>query len=296
MRILFTSTARVKKTAKFLSVASEFSLLACQQQVAKVCGYRDWHDLEQAVRAQTSAVNQTIPIDTEVDIITALAGSLRLTAGDVQHATTAARLLGTSEPNLHHAVEVRRRLFEATDLPPSRRGEPGWVVNTKVRGREKEPAIIRSAGKAVVLITRSSDATLVADTEIISPRHALPLFIPWRLYFPYGFCTEENGEKVVFSRDYHPMWRIRTDQTPERLQPWEPIYNQSMQHFWGDGPIDWQNPALEADAIDLLENLGVRSMPRLVDLLPSMIRKNLRIGEAVSDVNKRHMDSLASMV
>lgn len=296
MRILFTSIERAKKTAKLLSTGSGFPLSVCQQQVAKACGYRDWHDLEASIQAQASVADQTIPIDVEIGLITTLAGNLRLSAGAVQHAITTARLLGTSAPNLRHAVEVRRQLFIETDLPTSRSGEPGWVVNTKVRGRAKEPAIIRSSGKAVVLITRSSDATLVADTEITSPRKALPLFIPWRLYFPYGLWIEENGEKVIFSRDYHPMWRIRTNQAPERLQPWDSITHKSMQHFWGDGPIDWQDPNLEADAVAVLEKLGVRSMPHLVDLLPSMIHGNHRIGEAVYEAKKRHMSSLKATV
>jgi len=292
MRITFTSTTRAKKTAKLLSTSSEVPLSTCQQQVAKACGYRDWHDLEASIQAQTSAADQIIPIDLEIRLIVTLTNNLQLAAGDVQHAIATARLLGAAKPNLRRAIEVRRQIFTETDLPQSHPGKPGWVVNTKVPGLTKEPAIIRSSGKAVVLITQSSDATLVADTEITSPRKALPLFIPWRLYFPYGLWVEENGDKVVFSRDYHPMWRIRVGQAPERLQPWASIAHHSMQNFWGDGAINWQNPTLEADAIDLLEQLGVRSMPHLVDLLPSMIHENHQIGEAVSEAKKRHMSSL----
>lgn len=293
MRIIFTSIERVKKTAKLLSTGSGFPLSTCQQQVAKACGYRDWRDLQASIPAQAGVADQTIPIDVEIGLITKLASSLRLAAGTVQHAITTARLLGTSKPNLRHAVEVRRQLFVKTDLPPSRQGEPGWVVETKVRGQKKETAIIRGTGRDVLFVMRSSGGAGLGDNEIKNPREALPLFIPWRLYFPYGFCTEENGGKVVFSRDYHPMWRIRTGRAPERLQPWEPIYNPSMQHFWGDGPIDWGNPDLESDALDLLENLGVRSMPQLVDLLPSMIHENLGIKESVSAAKKRHIASLA---
>lgn len=289
MRIEFTSTERAKKTAKLLSKSSNFPLSTCQQEVAKACGYRDWHDLDASIKAQSGIAGQSISLDVEIDLISQLANNLRLNAGDVQHVVMTARLLGASMPNLRHAVEVRRQLFIKTDLPPSRPGEPGWVVTTKVRREAKEPAIIRSSGEAVILITRSSDATLLADTEITNPRKALPLFIPWRLYFPYGLWIEENGDKVAFSRDYYPMWRIRKDQAPERLQPWVSITHQSMQHFWGDGPIDWQNPTIEADAITMLEELGVRSMPQLVDLLPSMIHGNYRTGEAVSEAKRKYM-------
>lgn len=291
MRILFTSIDRAKKTAKLLSTGSEFQLSVCQQQVAKACGYRDWHDLKGSIRAQASVAEQTIPMDVEIELIIKLAKNLRLAAGDVQHAVTTARLLGTSKPNLRHAVEVRRQLFIKTDLPPARQGEPGWVVETKVRGHEKETAIIRGTGRDILLIMRSSDAAARGPNEIKNPREALPLFIPWRLYFPYGFVTEDDGGKVVFSRDYHPMWRIRKGKAPERLLPWGQIYNHSMQHFWGDGPINWHSPTLEAEAIALLEELGVRSMPHLVDLLPAMIHGNHSIREAVSEAEKQHMSS-----
>lgn len=282
MRIPFKSTTPPKRAAKLLGAASGLSLSACQQQVARACGYRDWHDLEQAAGARTGTAEPKIPIETEIGVIAALATGLQMLAGDVQHAITTARLFGASKPDLQHAGEVRRRLLVKIDLPPSRRGDPGWVVETKVRGQKKEPAIIRSTERAIVLILRSSFGAVRGDKEIKSPREPLPLFIPWRLYFPYGIWTERDGAKVVFSRDYCPMWRIRVGQAPERLHPWEQIKFEAIQPLWGDGPINWYDPALEAKAIGFLEGLGVYSLPRLVELLPLMIRENCDVMEAIA--------------
>ncbi|MCE6966924.1 hypothetical protein, partial [Cereibacter sphaeroides] len=94
------------------------------------------------------------------------------------HALVSARLFGAEAPDLRHVIEVRRRLFEQVDLPPAGRGEPGWVVETRVRGRNPQPAIIRSRDGAVTLITPSSDATVVALSEITNLHQPLPLFIP----------------------------------------------------------------------------------------------------------------------
>ena len=293
MRMLLNSTTRAKKLAKLLRAASGLSLSVCQQQVARVCGYRDWHDLEEVARTQTGTAEQKVPVETEVDVIAALATGLQISAGDVQHAIATARLFGTSEPDLNHACEVRRRLLVAVDLPPSRRGEPGWVVETNVRGQKKEPAIIRSTDGATTLITRSSFSASRGDNEIKSPREPLPLFIPWRLYFPYGIWAERDGAKVVFSRDYCPMWRIRVGHTPERLHPWERIVHESTQYVSGDGPINWDDPELEANAIGLLKDLGVLSMPKLVDLLPLMIRKDCEVGGALAEAKVWHIKNLA---
>lgn len=288
MRIVFTSTTRAKKAAKLLGAESSQPLANCQQQVAKVCGYRDWHDLEQAAVAHTGTVTQPVAIDTQVEVIAALAQKLRLAVGDVQHAVATARLFGSAAPDLRDAIEVRRRLFVATDLPPPAPGEPGSVVALKLRRGETEPAILRTFGSAVTLITQSKLNMGAADFEISTPRMPLPLFIPWRLYFPYGVWTEADSSRVVFSRDYCPLWRVRADRAPERMYPWEWIKYDSSERFWGEGPIDWDEVNLEANAIRLLESFGVRSMPCLVDLLPLLISKNCSIGDAVSESKKRY--------
>ncbi|TQD33287.1 hypothetical protein ACTTAK_18320 (plasmid) [Rhodobacter capsulatus] len=287
MRIRFRSMARPKKAAKLLGAASGLSLSHCQGHVARACGYRDWHDLEQRAGHPGDAVDQQIPLEIEIGIIATLSQELRLAAGDVQHALMSARLFGAEAPDLRHVIEVRRRLFVQLDIPPARRGEPGWVVETKIRGRKPQPAIVRSQERAVWLITHSTDSTLVADFEITKPRHPLPMFIPLRLYLPYGVWTEGDGAEVLFSRNYCPMWRLREGQAPERLDPWERISHRATRHLWEENGINWARPNLEAEAIGLLEGRGVRTLPRLVEALPVMIGKNCGIDDAVEELEAR---------
>ena len=287
MRIHIHSTTRPKKAAKLLAAAWGLPLSLCQGHLARACGYRDWHDLEQGVGKAASALDQHVSLESEVGIIAALSQELRLAAGDVQHVLMSARLFGAEATDLRHVIEVRRRLFVQLDLPPARRGEPGWVVETKIRGRKPQPAIIRSLERAVWLITHSTDSSLVADFEITRPRQPLPLFIPLRLYLPYGMWTEADGAEVLFSRNYCPMWRLREGQAPERLNPWERISHRATQHFWEKNGINWERPNLEAEAIGLLEGRGVRTLPRLVEALPMMVRENCRIDDAVEKLEER---------
>ncbi|MCE6966939.1 hypothetical protein, partial [Cereibacter sphaeroides] len=117
MRIHFQSTTRPKKAAKLLGTASAVSLSLCQQHVARACGYRDWHDLEQRAGQLAAAPGTPIPVEAQVGVTAELSQQLRLPAGDVLHALVSARLFGAEAPDLRHVIEVRRRLFEQVDLP-----------------------------------------------------------------------------------------------------------------------------------------------------------------------------------
>lgn len=282
MRIPFSSTKRPKTAAKLLCEVSSSSLSACQQQVAKSCGYRDWHDLEKSLNQINIATIREVSIETEVSVIISISQALGLGAGDVQHTLTAARLFRADSPHLQHELEVRCNLFQSLDNLPSGPKTPGSVVKTKIKGRAPQIGIVSSWGSAVTLITHGYDASLVADYEVTMPRKPLSLFIPLRLYFPYGQWTEKDGSEVLFSRDYLPMWRLRAGQAPERMDPWESVYQSSMTHFWGEGAVDLERNDFGDKAIQMLQARGVRTLPKLVDALPIMIFEHCRIGDAVS--------------
>lgn len=286
MRIHFSSTKQPKKAAKFLSEASSSSLSACQQQVAKSCGYRDWHDLEKSLCSINVATTQEVSIETEVAVIVSISQALGLGAGDAQHTLTVARLFRAGPPNLQHELEVRRRLFQNLDNLPSEPKSAGCVVKMKAKGAPPQIGIVSSWGSTVTLITQARDASIVADYEVITPRKPLPLFIPLRLYFPYGLWTEKDGSEVLFSRDYLPMWRLRPGLAPERLDPWERVYQTSMTHLWEEEAVDLDQKGLGNEAIQMLHERGVRSLPKLVDVLPIMISEHCRVVEAVSKLNE----------
>jgi hypothetical protein len=273
MRINLLSISRAKKSAKALASCSGKTLSFCQQSLAKVSGYRDWRDLEQSVSASSGSLKNVpnVDIKTEVDITASLSRALSSNAGDVQHALATARFFGSASSNFARCLTVRGMLFEKTDLPPAGRRQRGQVGKLKTAGRNGEHVILRSFGKPVRVITHKSADGIVASHEFVSPRTPLPLFIPMRLFLPYGVWEEPDGARILFSRDYCPLWRIREDSAPERVRPWEQIKFSSQSWYWDDGNTPWSKEKTYTACIKVLEGHRVRSMPLLVDALPIVI-------------------------
>ena len=99
--------------------------------------------------------------------------------------------------------------------------------------------ILRHFGRPTRVITHTYANSTVADFEYVSPKTALPLFIPMRLYIAYGVWTEPDGSMVLFSRDYFPLWRLREGHAPERLFPWLWIKHVEQSWYWGDSNTPW---------------------------------------------------------
>ena len=98
--------------------------------------------------------------------------------------------------------------------------------------------ILRSFGRPTTVITQKNVGG-VADFEYISPRNPPLLFLPLRLYLPYGHWIETDRAKVLFSRDYKPMWRIREGMVVERLNPALWVRFREQVHYWDDNRTPW---------------------------------------------------------
>jgi hypothetical protein len=279
MRIQFHNLTRPKKAAKAVSEETGKPLAACQQSIAKACGYRDWYDLEGSLSPSFEEIdlaksNLGRPIEQEVAVIASVAKSLEANAGDVQFALATSRLTGIHSVAPRVVVEIRRHLFELTDLPPSGRRERGAIGKLRSAGRSGEPVILRSYGRPTKGITHQSAETLLADFEYVSPKQALPLFVPMRLYVPYGVWTEKDGAKVLFSRDYKPLWRLRNGCAPDRINPWLRIEHHEETWFWSDANAPWFNKGTYEKEVTRLEAFGIRAMPVLVEALPLIVHRD----------------------
>ena len=105
--------------------------------------------------------------------------------------------------------------------------EPGAIVKWKANqlgNRQGAPAILLSMNGTDIRLLDDVGTAKVLRHEIIVPRMPLPAFEPMILRLPYGVWTEEDGSRVLFSRDYYPLWRIPPDGhvTPE--DPWRWIF------------------------------------------------------------------------
>jgi hypothetical protein len=112
----------------------------------------------------------------------------------------------------------------------------------------------------------------IADFEFVSPRASVDLFIPQRLFLPYGCWTEADGASVLFSRDYLPLWRLRDGKPPERVESWLWIKFVKQEWFFRDGEEPWANRAAEAAAMGLLNERGLHRLPMSADALPLVLR------------------------
>ena len=129
----------------------------------------------------------------------------------------------------------------------------GAVGKLKTVGRNGEAVILRERGRPTYVISHQAIST-VGDFEYVSPRVAPPLFVPMRLYLPYGYWTEHDGSRVIFSRDYKPMWRLR-GRSIERVEPWLRISFVEQTHRWPRGQAPWSSKELKAD-LNALVPLG----------------------------------------
>lgn len=277
MRIFFPNTTRPKKAARHVARLLGVPLSQAQRAVARASGYRDWHEMEGGLDAlPPSPLDQELPdegvIQRHAQLSLGLAKDLGIPDGDAQYALSAARLTGDRPPSLAEQIAIRLACFRATSMAPVGARAPGAVGELKVPGRKDEVVILQEFGKPTRVMTHGSASALVADFEYVTPRAALHLFLPMRLYMPYGFWVEADGSEVVFSRDYKPMWRIRPDRSVERLEPWLWMRQVKQTYLWEEGEAPWRHPHLAAHLEAWLTERGIAGLPILADGMPALVR------------------------
>jgi hypothetical protein len=301
-RLHFPTSARPKGAAKHIARVLNIKLSRAQDAVASICGYQDWFDLSQNI-----AAGPPCPLDGEITVhasvtrsatlALALAEKLGIPDGDAQYALTTARLTGDGAVTSPDHVAIRWECWRQTVLPPVAARQPGAVGRLKIGGRNGEVVILRRYGRSTEVITHGYILT-AADFEFVSPRSALPPFLPMRLHMPYGYWTEKDGARVIFSRDYHPLWRVRGDTYVERLEPWLWIEHVGETHLWEEGREPWNIPELAQSLYSVLSQWNVRGLPILADALPLLIRDpsegRLRIADAAK-LLREHREPSAPM-
>jgi hypothetical protein len=298
MRLYFPNLARPKKAAKHIARRLGLTLSTVQTALAKACGYRDWHDLAISHGSgEPSVLDQDLALEAFLErrtsVILALAQELSVPDGDVQHALADAHLTGDRAATIEDQIEQRVRCWRKTVLPDLGRRQTGAMGVIKSAGRTGEPAILRSFGQPAYTITQKN-LGFVADFEFQSPRNPPPLFLPMRLYLPYGYWVEEDGAQVLFSRDYKPMWLLRPGQKPERLEPWLPIKRREQVFLSDDLWLPWQSPTLKTNLEAYLAASGVQTLPILADALPLLVQADPEQVESMAEAAELLEHSRAS--
>lgn len=292
MRIYFTNTQKPKKAAKAIaSMATSVRLSDAQKEVAIICGYRDWHDLERHhAEAQPEYPAQSLTHDTFLklfaDQTNNLSKALNIAWSDALYALSEARLLDNNPLSLDEYETVWLELFQTLHPFQEGRHAPGTIVREKYPGRKAQPGYIKSYSQGVYLITNGHANTLRATHEVVKPRVPLRPFIPARLKYVYGMWIQTDGSKVLYARDYKPIWRIQEGKRPKRLCPWEKVERVSGEGFWDDTCHPWHSPERQEEEKDRLRSYGISALPVLADVLPLLIfdprlKKDSNVKDAV---------------
>jgi hypothetical protein len=277
MRFHFPNLIRPKKAAKRLSAAfPEIQLSSVQRAIAVACGYRDWHEFEDShAAAEPSTLDEHLSEDAfrerAIPLLRCLAASLNVHDGDVQAALPAMRLTGNRGfTHVDHEI-IRTACWRAGPIPWQGDRHPGAVFRIKSKGcSETEAHWWRQSSGGVKFVDDTTILGLCATYEVIVPRTRLEDFVPRRLWLPYGWMEMEDGSRVLFSRDYLPLWRI-ADGEVERLKPTADVSAYRNRHWFSEGDGPWSyGPAREA-AERMLAEHGITALPRLVDVLPILI-------------------------
>lgn len=281
MRLSYPNLTRPKKSAKVMARLLGLPLSVTQTAIASGCGYQDWHDFElNHAKGSPFALDQHLGqaeyVSRQTQLILSLANKAGVSIGDGQSALARSRLTGDRPTSLEEQIELRLNCWRQTVLPLAAKRGRGAVGILRSPGRNGEVVILRSFGTPTTVITQKGVGS-VADFEYISPRSPPTLFLPLRLYLPYGHWIETDGAKVLFSRDYKPMWRIREGGGVERLNPSLWIRFRDQVHYWDDASTPWEVVEVRRKMEALLARLGIWSLPIWADALPIVVHDdNLR--------------------
>ena len=223
----------------------------------------------------------------------ALSKELGLQFGDALYALVQMKLpqIHIEDAQAYEALWLQ--LFTQDQRFRSDKRSPGNVIKIKSPGRTGQQAILKKYGRPTYIITHQGPNGVVADFEVVLPRKPLPLFLPARLKLPYGCWTEASGAKVLFSRDYKPLWRLTTGRRPERLQPWLWIDKVDTQWFWDPANHPWRSVRRRNEEELRLRDFGISALPKLVDMLPVLVFNEGidNVGKAVDLMAKRKNSS-----
>jgi hypothetical protein len=275
MRLSYPNLTRPKKSAKTVARLLGLSLSIAQAAIARICGYQDWHDFElnhakDSPSALDHHLGQAECVARLTQLTLALATEAGVSDGDAQFALAHARLTGDRPASLEEQIALRLSCWRQTVLPPTAKRARGPVGILRSPGWNGEVVILRSFGRPTTIITQRNVGT-VADFEYISPPNPPPLFLPLRLYLPYGHWIESDSAKVLFSRDYKPMWRIQEGVGVERLDPSLRVRFREQVHYWDDACTPWELIEVRQKMEALLASLGIWCLPIWADTLPIVV-------------------------
>lgn len=124
--------------------------------------------------------------------------------------------------------------------------KPGTFVETKPSfgylQNYRVAEVISHANGAVRLRTVGSDDTCVARHEVRVVRDQKSAnLVSLRRRLPYGEWTCTDGRKVLFNRNYKPIWQRLPGHCAERADPEEKVKFVEQKWFYEDDNTPWRD-------------------------------------------------------
>lgn len=268
-----------KRAAQNLSKLPEAgSLSACQTILAKATGHRDLHHA-QALQARRGSVPIAAPSATQVQILDALEKATGGKVGPILNALQRARFFGP-KADPEEALNVRADLF-SREFPATNRRVLGSPCRIKEEGRPARRALLISRGE-----DRNSLCEAMTDHGIatcvgfeLAQHRTGHFFIPMRFWMPYGVWTEEDGSKVLFSRDYCPLWKIHEGSAPTQDDPNRAVRFTDQQWFFDEMTFRQPADVARKRGLEILREYRVVSTPKLVEWLPECLKQKKWISD-----------------
>jgi hypothetical protein len=280
MRIQFPDLVRPKQAAKNLvRLSSDLKLSAAHEALARVLGYRDWHELSISACALTSSASHEVAAEDALHIVLGLADALGLPDPDVQYGISKARLLRDTPWSIEDQLGLRAKIWRRSLFGSPGRGKPGTVVRDRAHGANT-PAYLRRSGRPTHLMFETGMG-ICADFEVVTPRTPLADFVPSRLWLPYSYWTLQDRSEVTFARDYLPMWRVAQGAV-ERLDPWLWINGITAEYHFTTSlaTVVWAGGPARELALHHLIKHRIFELPKLVDVMPYLFEADV---ESIAD-------------
>ena len=281
----------VKMTAKTLQKCTlDMKLSDTQEALAKALGYRGWYELSRNSVSTAKILESTSGSQdwkSEVSrVIFDLSSKLGISSGQTQYLLSKSSLFHKGWTEEDH-IQIRLLIWEKNGWVNSKTLRPGSLIKVVDEFSERHAYLCGFSRITHVLHTTGKGGC--ADFEVKKPDRNAENFIPLRLFVPYGYWETSNG-KVVFSRDYCPMWLIEPEGRIQRLAPWKRIRNITSNHFFSDGP-DWFKEQAVGRARKFLEDHNIQGLPMLVDGFPFVLNSLDRTIKSAIESMERFMNA-----
>ena len=152
---------------------------------------------------------------------------------------------------------------------------PGTLVHLRTHSLKARfgsvGVVLSSTGNRSLLYTDAGREE-AARQQYSVPKKPVRDTVPMRLRLPFGHWLQQDGNRVLYSRDFCPLWLVSHAGHAHPAMPWWSFDRTEEYRYWGHQDAPWRSRETEMNMESLLHSVGATSDPVLVDALFLMLR------------------------